>query len=115
MFSSSLRLTGSPKNTGEDDSFIPVHIDSAPYTSASQEPQSVEPEPRGDASRESALQKERELNLECERLLVEGIDYCYKEEYEKAFEVLSKAKVIGTCGGEILDKLLRSLKQILED
>ena len=83
--------------------------------SAAQEPQSVDPEPRSEASRESALQKERELNLECERLLVEGIDYCYKEEYEKAFEVLSKAKSIGTCGGEILDKLLRSLKQILED
>ena len=94
----------------------PQSVESEPRReSAPQEPHSVEAEPRSDASRESALQKERELNLECERLLVEGIDYCYKEEYEKAFEVLSKAKVIGTCGGEILDKLLRSLKQILED
>ncbi|MBR4218371.1 MAG: hypothetical protein IKR71_04925 [Bacteroidales bacterium] len=94
----------------------PQSVESEPRReSAPQEPQSVEPEPRSEASRESALQKERELNLECERLLVEGINYCYKEEYEKAFEVLSKAKSIGTCGGEILDKLLRSLKQILED
>lgn len=86
-------------------------------TSAPREPHPIEPEPRKDASNASAPPElnERDSRLECERLLIEGIDYCYKEEYEKAFEVLSKAKSIGTCGGEVLDKLLRSLKQILED
>lgn len=59
--------------------------------------------------------QDHEPVLDCDRLLVEGIDYCYKEEYKKAFDVLSKAKSIGTCGGEILDRLLRSLSQIVEE
>ena len=83
-----------------------------------EEPQTIEPAPSRDASHASASQQDslaREQKAECERLLIEGIDYCYREEYEKAFEALSKAKSIGTCGGENLDKLLRSLKQVLED
>lgn len=106
--------TSAPREPQPD---VPEPRKDVSNTSAPQEPQPVESEPRKDASNASTPPElnERDSRLECERLLMEGIDYCYKEEYKKAFEVLSKAKSIGTCGGEVLDKLLRSLKQILED
>lgn len=89
-----------------------------PETPVVEQPVQTEDEPQVIAQSEEPSQEElkaRELKMDCERLLIEGIDYCYKEEYEKAFEALSKAKSIGTCGGDNLDKLLRSLKQILEE
>lgn len=55
-----------------------------------------------------------EKQIECERLFVEGINECYHENYGKAYELLSKAKALGTCNSELLDKLLDSLKKLCE-